>query len=600
LLALATGGLAAEEAIPIAEAQFLQGHPQGLPPADAPWRPVPLPSHIRTDDPDSLKTVWYRVAFQVHEAALSGEPLAVYIPSFFCAFTLYLNGTRIGLVAPPSEAYHPRLKRPYQFLLPDTLLQRGENFLLLRGECRGFSLSLAGIWVGPERDLTPRYEERMFWQITAAKISSTLGILAGAAMLIVWSRRRKEVSYGLFALASLFWGVHSATLVREFIPATLWTEWRALYYFLTGGFCIPLILFFLRESERRWPWVERLLLAYWLAAPLGLLLFGLRERAFMDTYWLAGLFLLMLLALGIFAARTVRYPSSAGYAMLAASVFAVLLGLNDYLFNLGISVVGAFGLHLGVPAMLLAITWALTNRFVQSLAVVENLNVLLETRLAERERELAQSYDRLRGFERQQAMTEERQRIVSDMHDGLGSHLISSLALVESGSAGAKEVAGVLREGIDELRLVIDALGPEEGDLISALGNLRFRLAPRFSAAGISLRWDASGLQDTLEVSPAAGLQVLRILQEALTNVLKHSRARAVSVSLAAPGGREFHLRVEDDGIGLPANLAASGQGLPNMRRRAEALGGRLELASEGGTSVHLFFPLGGADPGAR
>jgi signal transduction histidine kinase len=456
------------------------------------------------------------------------------------------------------------------------------------------------IWVGPEQELTPRYEERLFWQITVAKISSTLGILAGAAMLMVWWRRREEVSYGLFAVACLFWGAHSATLVREFIPASLWTEWRALFYFLTGGFCIPLMLFFLRESRHRWPLFERLLILYWLTAPLGLLLFGLRERIFLDIYWLAGLFVLMLLALGSFAAHTVRHPSGSGYAMLLAATFAMLLGVNDYLLNLGVSVAGGYGLYLGVPAMLLAITWALTNRFVQSLAVVENLNVVLETRLAAREEELTQSHDRLREFERQQAVAEERQRIVSDMHDGLGSHLISSLALVEKGSAGAKEIAQVLREGIDELRLVIDALGPEQGDLISALGNLRFRLAPRFSAAGITLNWDASGLQDTLPISPETGLQVLRILQETLSNVLKHSGARTVSVSLAAPGGREFHLRVKDDGVGLPATLTASGQGIPSMRRRAQALGGRMELENEGGTGVHIYIPLAGADAGIQ
>jgi signal transduction histidine kinase len=82
--------------------------------------------------------------------------------------------------------------------------------------------------------------------------------------------------------------------------------------------------------------------------------------------------------------------------------------------------------------------------------------------------------------------------------------------------------------------------------------------------------------------------------------VLKHSRAGAVSVSLTAPGGREFHLRVKDDGVGLPANAAASGRGLPSMRRRAAALGGRLELASDGGTTLQLVFPIGSADPGTH
>src|SRR5688500_19609069 len=77
-------------------------------------------------------------------------------------------------------------------------------------------------------------------------------------------------------------------------------------------------------------------------------------------------------------------------------------------------------------------------------------------------------------------------------------------------------------------------------------------------------------------------------LREAVTNVVRHARAKRCRVALAREGG-EVVLEVSDDGRG---GLAAEGVGLAGMRERAEALGGRLQRSGDGGTTIRLTLPL--------
>ena len=76
-------------------------------------------------------------------------------------------------------------------------------------------------------------------------------------------------------------------------------------------------------------------------------------------------------------------------------------------------------------------------------------------------------------LERERAVSGERQRIMQDMHDGLGSQLLTSLAAVERGALGLEGMAQVLRDAMDDMRLAIDTLSPEREGLLEALGNLQ-------------------------------------------------------------------------------------------------------------------------------
>jgi signal transduction histidine kinase len=157
-------------------------------------------------------------------------------------------------------------------------------------------------------------------------------------------------------------------------------------------------------------------------------------------------------------------------------------------------------------------------------------------------------------------------------------------------------VVQILRESIDDMRLAIDALAVEDAGLLSALGNLRFRMEPRLRAAGIELLWVARGLPEEIDINPDAVLPILRIVQEALTNALKHSKARQVQVTIAIQHEGESDwlvVKVADNGRGITEERA-SGRGLLNMRNRAGRIGGllKLETVPGAGTSVLLRYKV--------
>ena len=97
------------------------------------------------------------------------------------------------------------------------------------------------------------------------------------------------------------------------------------------------------------------------------------------------------------------------------------------------------------------------------------------------------------------------------------------------------------------------------------------------------------------EFGPERVLQALRIVQEAITNVVKHAQATTITVRTgeqADDGGTPgVFVEIQDDGRGMHAT-PASGRGIVNMRRRANQLGGRIDIASgAGGTTVRVWLP---------
>jgi signal transduction histidine kinase len=145
------------------------------------------------------------------------------------------------------------------------------------------------------------------------------------------------------------------------------------------------------------------------------------------------------------------------------------------------------------------------------------------------------------------------------------------------------------------MRIALDTLAPQEHDFRSTLGNFLFRWRQQLVACGIHLTWSIEVPDEELQVSPHASLQLLRVAQEALTNVVKHAGASEVDVQLRRVDG-QLELEVRDNGIGAAGvGEDSSGRGLNNMRARAGQLGGRLHVhGGSGGTRVTVQVPLAG------
>ena len=153
------------------------------------------------------------------------------------------------------------------------------------------------------------------------------------------------------------------------------------------------------------------------------------------------------------------------------------------------------------------------------------------------------------------------------------------------------QVIDVLKEMRDDLRLVIDSTAQEQADLALLLAPLRHRASRLLETADIDAHWHVEGL-DGVQLEPARSLDLLRLLQEALTNVFKHSRAQRVDVAVIQRDGR-LQVRVQDDGVGLHA-ASGVGAGLASLRVRALRLGGPLQVETPpgGGTRVSLEIAL--------
>ena len=248
---------------------------------------------------------------------------------------------------------------------------------------------------------------------------------------------------------------------------------------------------------------------------------------------------------------------------------------------------------LAAPVFILGFATVLGVRFVRAFQQAERLNEELDARVRAREGELAENFERLRHLEGDRARHDERERMMREVHDGLGGRLVETLSSVESGEVPGDEIAEQIRGALDEMRLLIDSLDPEIDDLAALLAAARERLEPGLRRRSVALAWDIGGLGDeALRLGPARALHVLRIVQEAFTNVLKHAHASRVNLSASKSGG-EIRLCIEDDDVGPAAEAARAGRGVRNMESRAAALGGRLlREAGAGGTSIELRFPL--------
>ncbi|GAA1963102.1 hypothetical protein GCM10009738_43110 [Kitasatospora viridis] len=222
------------------------------------------------------------------------------------------------------------------------------------------------------------------------------------------------------------------------------------------------------------------------------------------------------------------------------------------------------------------------------------------------------------GARAARAVAEERLRIARELHDVIG-HSISLIGIqAEAAARSARtdpqvvpeylaRISTASRQALAEMRHVLAVLrpeadpqadaepgaGPDAGDGLSPQPGLAelAGLAERLTAGGLRTRLDL----EPLDVPPGLGLTVYRIVQEALTNVLKHAGPAAGAGVTVARSGDAVRVSVLDDGAGPPGRAAGSGaHGLLGMRERVAAYGGTLRTGARpgGGFEVEAVIPL--------
>ena len=530
--------------------------------------------------PESRGAGWYRLSFDL--AGPPQELQALYVLRLRVVGQAFVNGRLVGQTAPIEQPATGRI--PHLFSVPPYLLHAGRNTLHLRLEWTSpRSAQLGPVQVGPQASLLPRQQARHWQAITGLQLLATVSATLGIFMLLLWSRRRKEAALSWFGLTALSYTLFLGDSIFVRVPVAPGLL-DAISQFGGALVDVSIILFALRYAGWRWPRAE------WA-------LWGLVPLYQVTTSWPGPVSEFIVVSVAstwvvIFASVAWRRRTAESLALAFASVCWPLSDLWQQYFAAPDGVIVE---PYSFLPLFLVMGWILVNRFARSLSESEQLNAELTQRVQAKRVELEQNYRRLHALEQQQAVTAERQRIMSDIHDGIGGQLISTLSLVEHGKAASHEVAAALRDCIDDLRLAIDSLEPTDDDSLPVLGNLRYRIEGRLKQQGIALEWKVEEVPKLACLTPQNVLHILCILQEAFTNIVKHAGASRIQVGTGAHSARDrMFIRVRDNGRGF-STTRLEGRGLTNMLRRARTIGGDLHvLPTDQGTTLELLLPVGG------
>jgi signal transduction histidine kinase len=585
----------AVEPMVFSSAEFAQTGERRHPAAGTAWQRVDLPDSWNKQQRPRSAIGWYRVSFKL--ATVPRTPQAIYIPRVTNNVAVHVNDVFIGTSGRIDER-EMSWNLAQIFSVPPSLLKSGDNELLIR--LHPDSMPRAGlseIQFGDDGALRPSFERRVFWQTTAPMFISGLLSLTALLSLSLWVSRRKETVFAFFLLQCL---ATKARIWHTFTRSPDSLGWLVAAPSLTWMMAMQ-TSFALRFCEQKAPRFEKFMWIYAGVSTVALIAFPSGPVILTSFLMNSAVALAMMAVLGH---ALTRKPNLENLSLLAAIYINFGLAIHDllnYREMLGFTTI--YLLPLGAPLLLFAIAILLIRRFTHVMEQHEKLNAELAQRVASREQELTVSYERLRQVDQQRTTAEERQRLMRDMHDGLGSHLMSTLALAKLGKLTNQQMQDVLTDCIDELKITIDSLEPVESDLLVVLGNLRYRIEPRLNAAGIELEWAVSDIPPLAWLDAENVRNVLRIVQEAFTNTLKHAAATRITVSTAIDvANARIVVRVTDNGNGLvPANGKGgnghspySGRGLDNMKSRATKLNGQVEVMAMvgGGTCVNLYLPL--------
>jgi signal transduction histidine kinase len=207
---------------------------------------------------------------------------------------------------------------------------------------------------------------------------------------------------------------------------------------------------------------------------------------------------------------------------------------------------------------------------------------------------------------------QDRQRLARDLHDDIGHSLVVLKLFMEqmaqdfdkgrTDQAGRKleEMVGLVTDAIESVRRVILDIGPAVLEEMGLQQAIRLYARQFTARTGIKVHVRENGLPGRLPHTHETALY--RVLQGALSNVLRHSQAANATIALAAGPGSEVVMSIADDGVGFDARRRAPALsfGLNTMRERIEALGGRFQveswpaLSEQGrrGTRIDVILPL--------
>jgi signal transduction histidine kinase len=546
---------------------------------------VLLPHFLRQEQSGLVAFDWrIRLPGAVHAARLP----ALLLPQPVQGATFWIGDELIYEIASSDEHSLRNWYRPVLVSIPKHLLSASQDTVIRvrqAGYLRGWFVS--PMLAGDLADLRPWFDG---YTLLSQTLSVTINMLSGLVGLFLlgigW--RTKGRAYTYSGLATLTWSLLFTLALISEMPTQQWFYWRLALYLLTGLliYFISLFMFeiFRQRLHPRWQ------VAYFVYLNLGWLVFavGGRPTEFaLDFYWTG-------LAVGIYVGTTIwligkalqQRKLSALVPFFIHALVSSFFAFHDYILQAGwlpmalskeVQPLWTYAVlqpiyltHLALPSFVIMALWMLAQ------------DHLLKTREAlQHERQLQQ----------------QREQMVSDIHDGVGSRINMLLWDLRSSASSPDRMEMELQRCMDELRFAINPVEAGHETLHKALGDLCQRLQQ--AAEHVQITYTRLGV--VRPVRSDQGIQLYKVVQECLSNALRHSQARQIDVELIQLT-ETVRVVVKDDGVGIPdwderaqtqTARKLTSLGLQGLQQRMRSKGGDAYIQSgPEGTRVKCWLPL--------
>lgn len=522
------------------------------------------------------------------------QGLLVFAPRYNRHATLHVNGQPVPSLDPSSWRAG---RMGGRWLVPPANLQAGANRLSIhvtRECCRAY---LASLHAAPPEVLAGAVRDWRTQKLVPSLAAAILGSFGALVCLyLAFTIARRDFA---LAAAMALGGISLGALWQ----VDIFTASSEPLYNAAGQALLALTLSGLILLSDRWFGVSpRFDLPLRIIAPLTLVLIalGMLGADGMPPLWRTALEAAMALgasfAIITHVVRALRRDARRWASDAAIFLLVPTISLADLMGSLYRDPLTLTAGPLGLLALAMLLLIGIVRRGRLLFAQAEEANTYLAARIAAKERELEETSALLRKREAEAAVQAERARIMRDMHDGMGGHLLSVLMLARDDHTPRRAIAETTENAIDDLRLLIDSLDSVGDSLDIALGQFRDRAETKLRAAGIALAWENRLGRGTITDAPsieAPGkvLTVYRILQEAVNNAVRHSACTLLRITIEHDEAGQTCLTIADNGMGDRAAWFP-GRGLANMAERACTIGASLKVdATANGTTLRLTVP---------
>ncbi|OTG72287.1 histidine kinase [Acinetobacter sp. ANC 4169] len=546
--------------------------------------------------PNFQGPVWYQIRWHYH--CTEKQPVSLTIEGITQSGKVYVNDDLLWQDIALKEPMSRNQFQPHLWNIPQSSLHQGDNTLWI--QVYGGPIQKSGlgrIKIGLHPEINAIYSSWILEKRTLPLFNIMINSVIGLFCLLVWLFTHKENAFKWFAIVSFAWVAYCAALLYSApVPWLNTIQLEKIHHIIFCFYVTVGCVAAWRFAQFRFKRLEKALFIF---SFLAMICIGFSPTAYAAVV----IKIFFSLAVLIFMAKCLTYSVLAYKSKLKETYFLALtylvffpIAIHDALF-----IINMDGRPLSpytAPFSSITVGIILALRLARHSKKIERFNKTLADNIIQTKQELTQSLNQQHHLALENARLQERIHLSHDLHDGLGGSIVRSILLLERNDKVEKpQIMSMLKLLRNDLRQVIDSgssIGTNAPETPVEWGApIRHRFVQLFEELDIQSRWTFENQWQTMPLAKQC-LTLTRVAEEALTNILKHSQATEVMVSLSE-SDHKLILQIQDNGIGFDPATVEQGLhvGLHSMCTRISRIGGEFKIDSEPGhTTIQAILPL--------